>query len=68
MSCCGQGSERGPRHSRGHGCGCGHTGENHVETELESLERLQRDLEQEVADVAARLKRLKEEQQAKVEA
>lgn len=63
MNCCGRGSERGPHHSRAHGCGCGWTGETDTETELEALERLQRDLEQEVADVAERVKRLKEEQQ-----
>ncbi len=67
MSCCG-GSEGGSRHSRGHGCGCGWTGQIDTETELESFERLQRDLEQEVADIAERVKRLKEEKQAKVDA
>ena len=68
MRCFERGSVRGPRHSRGHGCDCGWNDEPHVETEMESLERLQRDLEQEVADVAARLKRLKDQQQAKVDA
>lgn len=66
MSCCGRRSGHGHSHSRGHGCGW--TDGTHGETELESLEQLQRDLEQEVADVAARLRRLKEEQQVDVDA
>ncbi len=68
MSCCQRGSGRRLSNTRGGGCGCGEVGTNETGTELESLEQLQRDLEQEVADVAARLKRLKEEQQAKVDA
>lgn len=61
MSCCGRGSGSGHRHSRGHGCGCGHADETDAKTDLESLEQLQRDLEQEVADVATRAQRLREE-------
>ncbi len=68
MSCCGEGLGRGTRRSGGHGCGCGRSDEHRAETDLESLEQLQRDLEQEVADVAARLKHLREEQQARVDA
>lgn len=68
MSCCGGGSGRGPQHSRGHGCGCGHHDESQAKTDLESLEQLQRDLEQEVADVAGRIRRFRDEQQAEVDA
>jgi len=68
VSCCGRGSGKGPLHHGGRKCGCGHSDESQVETDLESLEQLQRDLEQEVADVAARIRRLNEGQQPKVDA
>ena len=68
MSCRQRGSGRRLSHTRGGGCGCGHTEESDTGTDMEALEQLQRDLEQEVADVAARLKRLKEQQQARVDA
>lgn len=68
MSCCERGSGKGLEHHGGHRCGCGHGDESRAETNLESLEQIQRDLEQEVADVAGRIKRLKEDQQGKVDA
>ncbi len=68
MSCCGKGSGCGSHHSEGREHGRGRTDETQADTDLASLERLQRDLEQEVADVAGRVRRLKEEQQAEVKA
>jgi len=68
VSCCGRGSGKGPQHHGGRKWGCGHGEESQVETDLESLEQLQRDLEQEVADVAERIRRLNEGQQPKVDA
>jgi len=46
----------------GHGCGCGPRGgrrQPRLEDEIAWLERHQRDLEQELADVVEKLRRLK---------
>jgi hypothetical protein len=53
------------RHRRSRGCGPGHGRRGYPNREewLRALEEHQRDLEQEVADVADLIRRLKEERQ-----
>ncbi len=52
---------RGCRGGRGHGCGCHDEAQVDLDVidEVEILEEFQRDLEQAVADIADRIKRLR---------